>query len=307
MPNFIIYQVNFIKIKLPLANCLDPIKHFLGWAFMNDMFRSKGGMTRLRLLLGLVVDRPKDQRSLSEPAGITPQAVSEHLRSMEAEGLVDLSGPCPVATVKGVDMLHHNLLRLKAFVDSNIQRLDIIRSTDAIAASEIIEGDQCSLFMRGGLLFAARGVNGSSTGRADSDASDGEMVSISDLSGVLDIEKGSVLLVEIAPARSGGGKGRIARRDIIALWETAVGKAREGQGSFKVAGLDLEAVALLARSGTACDLELPVPEELVSKVERGIDIMALGTPHSVSRYHDELRSRSIPNVSKSSFPSGHDR
>ena len=66
-----------------------------------DILRNKGRLTRLLILLELVTERPADQRSVAEPIGITPQAVSEYVHRMAGEGLVKVTPQGPRATMEG--------------------------------------------------------------------------------------------------------------------------------------------------------------------------------------------------------------
>jgi predicted transcriptional regulator len=154
--------------------------------------------------------------------------------------------------------------------------LDIVRSTDAVAMGRIRKGDRCALFMEDGLLYAQTGRDAPSTGKADMDAEDGCMVPISGLSGVMDLRHGSIWFLNVTPARSGGGSFRIKRSDLPGK---KGGKFRSG---MRTIAMDMEALALLRRSGLRCDSELPLPEDVRAMLLRGLDVIALGTPFSIS-------------------------
>lgn len=247
-----------------------------------EALRSKGVSTRILILLHLVLERPKGQREVAERVGMTPQGISEYMRKMRAEGLVRSSDLR--ATVKGVQFLHHELLSLKGFVDRSIKRLEIVRSTDAIAAGDIVEGERVTLFMNEGLLYAGKGVKGSSTGVSRNACGKGDIVQVSDLDGVVDMVEGSVHLIEIQPAREGGGSAVIGKRQYKDLLD----------GSCRIAALDLEAAALLARSGIGYDLELPRPRTVMDTIKRGLTVVAFGTPHSVADMVRELDGSDPP-------------
>lgn len=247
-----------------------------------ELLRSKGRTTKMLILLRAVLDAPRDQKALSSSLGITPQATSLYLRMMEGEGLIERTEKGPRATVKGVELLHRELLALKEFVDRSIMGLDIVRSTDAVAMGRVRKGNRCALFMEDGMLFAQSGREGPSTGKADRDAEDGCMVPISGLSGVMDLIPGSIWLLKVTPARSGGGSFRIMRSDLPGKKS---GKLRSG---IRTIAMDMEALALLRRSGLRCDSELPLPEDVRAMLLRGLDVIALGTPYSISGLRSAL-------------------
>lgn len=242
---------------------------------MLEFFRNKGKMTRLLLLLEIVTDRPGDQRSLAEPVGITPQAVSDYISKMKEEGLVSVGPEGPRATVEGVELLHRDLLSMKDFVDTSIGKLDIIRSTDAVAMDVLKKGDKVHLIMEDGLLCAVKKGTGSA-GIAERDADPGEMVPISSLTGLVDLKPGALKLVEIPPARAGGGRGYLT---LDFLLDTC----GQGTGNYRLALLDLESMALFRRSGLNFDMEMPPPEGVIEPLVRGLDVIAVGTPYSISR------------------------
>jgi putative transcriptional regulator len=243
-----------------------------------ELIRKKSRLTRMLILRELVVGNHKDQRSIADAIGITPQAVSEYLKRMEEEGIVILDPRPPRTTVKGVDILQHDLLQLKDYIDRSIEGLEIVRSTDAIAASRIKRGDRLRIFMRDGFLHCEQGDKGPSTGVAENDGEIDDIVMISGLSGVVDVPEAKLLFVELTPARSGGGSVRIDRE----MFE----RVKEGfcaDGSPRVAVLDQEAASLMIRSGLDYDLELPRAPTIAGTIERGIPLICLGTPHSISR------------------------
>jgi putative transcriptional regulator len=252
-----------------------------------ELIRSKSQMTRLLILLEIVLKRPNDQRSISKTLEITPQGVSEYLHTMQDEGLVDLSGKAPSATVEGVQILQSSLLQLKDFVDSNISRLDIIRSTDAIASGDIRIGERVGLFMNDGLLYAGEVDGCSSWGIAEMDALDGELVGVSELTGVLELPTPTLVLLSVVPARQGG---RGQKFDGVS-WKVERSRIENELGvkvSFRTAVMDLEAASVMKRSSYGYEMEMPGPETLVTTLQRGVPLFCAGTPFSISKLKRDL-------------------
>lgn len=251
-----------------------------------EILRKKSVSTRMLILLEIVVNRKGSMRQIAEGVGITPQAVWDYLRKMEEEGTVVMKGTLPTATVKGVDLLHRNLLSLKGFVDRSVSRLAIVASTDAIAAGPISKGDTVSLVMRDGLLLAVMGDDGPSVGTAQNACRKWDMVTVSDLRGVMEMEKGHLLLMEMLPARSGGGTMRVRGGSMIEEFQSFV--QQKGGVEPRFAACDLEAVALVERSGIKGYIELPNWEMVRDHLDRGVDIIAMGTPHTIASYLSHL-------------------
>ena len=251
-----------------------------------DILRKKKVSTRMLILLEIVVNRKGSMRQIADGVGITPQAVWDYLRKMEEEGTVVMKGRLPTATVNGVDLLHRNLLSLKGFVDESVSRLAIVASTDAIAAEPLSKGDTVSLVMRDGLLFAAMGDDGPSVGTAQNVCRKWDMVTVSNLRGVMEMEKGGLLLIEILPARSGGGAMRVKGDSLIEEFHSFASQ-KSGTGP-RFAAADLEAVALVKLSGIEGYLELPNWEMLRDHLDRGVDMIVIGTPHTIAIYLSHL-------------------
>jgi len=242
-----------------------------------DVLRNKGRTTRMLILRGIVIHKRRTATAIAEFVGMTPQGASEYISEMGAEGLIERDRGEVRSTVKGVEQLQTWLLALKGFVDQSIGGLEIVRSTDAIAERDIRKGEGVYLTMRKGLLFAGS-VTGTSRGVAESDARANEMVQISDLSGVLDMKRHPIRLVTVPPARAGGGRCAIKASNIA----RAVERWGVDLDDLVIAALDLEGAAMLIRSGTPFQLEMPDPSTLVGYQERGRPIVAFGTPHSIA-------------------------
>jgi predicted transcriptional regulator len=197
---------------------------------------------------------------------------------MEQEGLMDPGSKVPKATVKGVDLLQRNLLQIKDFIDRSIDRLEIVRSTDAIAAASIRKGDHLNLYIEDGFLYGEPGEGAPSTGMADNDCEKGEIVMVSGLSGVIDLPRSMLITVEIVPARQGGGGVRMKSTIIDDL-------AREHGFTkhLRTAVLDQEAASLMKRSGIPYDMELPKESTLKDTLMRGLSLICIGTPHTVEK------------------------
>ncbi|MDG6225146.1 MAG: hypothetical protein QCI82_06500 [Candidatus Thermoplasmatota archaeon] len=242
-----------------------------------ELLRMKGQLTRLLILRSMLLDGLKHGASIARTVGITSQGASEHLREMEKEGLVHRDGRTLNATAKGMEYLQSSLLQLKGFADTSIGNLEIIRSTDAISEGEVRKGMKVNLYMKRGLLYAGEGP-GSSSGIAETDASPGGMVQVGDLQGLVDMEIPPLRLVEVPPARSGGGSARLPPEVI-----EGIGSMGGGPSSDRVivAALDMESAAMLIRSDFEYHLEMPSQSTVAGYLMRGRPILAFGTPHSL--------------------------
>jgi predicted transcriptional regulator len=249
-----------------------------------ELLRNKGQLTKVLILASIVIHKKATVVAIAEAVDITPQGVSEYVSTMEDEGLVMKERGGIRATISGVEHLQKALLTLKGFVDRSIEGLEIVRSTDAIAEGPIRKGEHVALFMKEGLLYAKCG-EGASWGIADSDAGENDMVQISSLTGVLEMERSRIRLVTVPPARSGGGRCRLDPAKFHRHAERGHGIH---YGSPIIAALDMESSAMLLRSSIHYDLQMPDAETLRGYHERGRPVIAFGTPHSIAVLEERL-------------------
>ena len=233
-----------------------------------DVLRSKGRLTRLLILLELVNNRHTNLKGIAKNLDITPQAVSEYLRQMGAEGLTAMSEGRYRATKEGVNVLQGGLLEIKTFVDDKISSLEIIRSTTAIAGRDVRKGQKVGLFMRDGLLYAEPEHRSASTGVSSADVKAGSVFTVYELEGMLKLLPGTLRLITIPEA----SQDRVPKAKLEE--QTRPGK--------KVAALDLESIGLLRKNSIRCDYEYPNMAYIINNIERGLDVAVFGMPQAIS-------------------------
>lgn len=252
-----------------------------------EIVRNKSKMTMVLILLEMVLKKPGDQRTIAGSLDITPQAVSEYLRRMEQEGLVDLSGKAPRTTVEGVEMLQSSLLQLKDFADTSLGSLEVIRSTDAVASRSFRAGERVGLYMENGLLYAGDREGCASCGVAESEAETGEMVPVTGLSGVLELPPAVLVTLTLRPSRT-GGRSDVIGRSLLERELQELSNTRPSLRSLRVCAIDLEAAALLKRSSVEYSLEMPSTQTVMNHMQRGVSILCVGAPFSISKLTREV-------------------
>lgn len=156
--------------------------------------RRGGATTELLFLYACATLDPTQLRPVARELGLTVQAASHSFRQLRDRGLVAVEDGRYRPTVEGVAWLHESLTHLAQDVHDRIDRLHVIRSTRAVAASGIRTGDPVSLELRHGLLTARKGREGPSRGRATTSAAAGELVEVGDLEGIVPIVPARVVV-----------------------------------------------------------------------------------------------------------------
>lgn len=199
--------------------------------------RRRGAVTELLFLFECVTREPTQLRPIAEELGLTVQATSHSFRQLAARGLAEVREGRYRATVAGVAWLQDALGLLREDVVGRLARLDIVRSTRAIARSSLRAGAPVSLDLRDGLLEARPGASGPSRGRARHPAGPGELVEVDRLEGIVPIAPGSVTIV---PVRGDAARDR---RSVPALR-----RAIASNGAGLLAAHGLEAYDLVRRA-----------------------------------------------------------
>lgn len=238
-----------------------------------DLLREKSLSTQVLILLEVVTGRHSRLAPIAGKIGITKQAVSDYLKKMREEGLVKVVNGEYRATIQGTQFLHAQLLELKRFLESSLQKLDIIERGVAIAGNTIHEGDTVGLFMEQGVLTAYRGKTSSSTGMAMHDAAPGEDIAIRHLRGMVTLEMGTVYVLELPSSEEGGSR---------ALNVEDVTSTLEKLSPDLVGAAGAVARAVLHKMGRNSDLELGIGPATVEATQRGLTVALLGSSDEIA-------------------------
>lgn len=162
-------------------------------------FRKKGDLTRFQVLNEIAQNQPYvRQKDIADKLGITVQAVSENIKGLIEDGLVEAGGGRShyKITKRGVEKLRSEAMALRKYADDVLEAMSSYRSVwPAIAWEDLREGDHVELFMEGGTLYARRNGDGEAYGVVLHDASEGEDVALYDLGGRIKLERGKVTVV----------------------------------------------------------------------------------------------------------------
>ncbi len=171
-----------------------------------DSLRRAGAVSDLLFLYECETRSVTGLRPLAARLGLTVQAASHTYRGLARRGLVELRGRRYRPTVKGVDWLHAALDGMREDLAGRLDRLQIVRTTPALATHRLRPGDAVGLSLRDGLLHASPGPSEGSRGTARTGASAGEIVEVGNLAGIVPLPYGT-LRVATFPAGAVGDPG----------------------------------------------------------------------------------------------------
>jgi len=248
---------------------------------MSDALADKRTASRFRILAEIADRQPAvSQGEIADAVGVTSQAVSEYIRELVDDGLVEKEGRSRYRVTKeGVDWLFRESKSLRRYVDHVTDDvLESLQEDAAIAVDDISAGESVSLSLRNGMLHATPGDEGPATGVATTDAGAGTDVGVTGFEGVIDMAPGTVTVYQVPPVRAGGSRN---------VDETALTAACEDADLVLASGV--EAVVALRETDHPPAVAAAAGEVASEAAGRGQEVVVAVTRDEVGRVTDALR------------------
>ena len=228
--------------------------------------------TRLQILVDIAAGGPAiQQKEIAAKLGVTPQAVSEHVRRLVAGEMIVSTGRSSYrVSAKGVNWMLKMLRELQGYVAVVQQAVTNITVCAAIADADINQGQPVGLSMKEGLLYATAPVNGQAQGIAASSARQGEDIGIASIEGLVDLTRGKVTILQVPGIQKGGSR----QVDMKRL------EAYLGQNQ-PVNSIVIEALATLRRAGVAPQHIYGVTEAIIESAQCGLSSTVVCTDDAV--------------------------
>ena len=255
---------------------------------MSDALADKRTASRFRILAEIAERQPAvSQGEIAEAVGVTSQAVSEYIRELTEDGLVEKEGRSRYRVTKeGVDWLFQEAKSLRRYVDHVTEdTLETLQEEAAIATEPIQAGEAVSLSLRDGLLHATPGEAGPATGVATTDAEAGTDVGVTGFEGVIEMDPGTVTVYRVPPVRNGGSRG---------VDDEALRAAAADADLVLASGV--EAAVALRRVEAPPTVTAAAGEVAADAAARGVDSLVAVTRDEVGRVTDALRDGEVEYV-----------
>lgn len=250
-----------------------------------QVLRNKRDATRYRILVQIAERQPAvSQSEIADTLGITSQAVSQYLTDLEERRHVEKLGRGRYEiTAEGVDWLLTQTDDLQEFTryvaEEVIEQAEV---ETAIAREPIEAGASVSLTLDDGIIHATPGDDGAATATAVTDAEAGRDVGLTDMQGLLDYDLGQVTVVVVPGVQDGGSR---------TIDETTVADLAGRHDLLAVTGT--EALALARAAELTPDLRFGTPEAVQEAAVKGLDVLMLAVPDTLSTHLDRLREYDI--------------
>ena len=254
---------------------------------MANVLQSKRESSRFQILVEIAAHQPNlRQKEVAESLGVTPQAISEYIKELVADGLVTTDGRMRYSITKeGVEWLLESAAELKRYARVVMEEIiSHVSVWTALAETDLAEGERVSLEMRRGLLYANKKEGVDASGITTCDAKAGEDVGISDLQGLISLDEGRITVCKVPRVQIGGS--RKADLNILA-------KELQISGERMVGCLGIEALVALRKAGRDPDVIFGAKESAVEAAYHGISSIVVSVDEQIPSLLNRLESEGL--------------
>ena len=194
---------------------------------MADILKSKNLATKFQILLEIAANQPNiQQKDIAPRLDITSQAVSEYVKELIRDGWLSSQGRSRYrVTREGVDWIMKMSRQLQYYSSFVNEVIADISTCTAIADTDLSVGQQVSLHMRDGLLYASDVIHSTeANGITTSRAKQGEDIGVSNIEGVIKLKTGKLTIGKVPNIQNNGSRATdLARLKIIVAEAKLIG------------------------------------------------------------------------------------
>lgn len=255
-------------------------------------FKKRGALTHFQILSEISKQDPHlKQKDLAKTLGITIQAVSENIKTLIELGYItskDGRSPYKI-TQAGIDKVKRDAISLRKYTDSVLETMNHYKTIwPAIATEDLKKDDVVGLFMNDGVLYAHKKEE-NATGIVIDDADANTDVSLTNLTGVIDMTVGEVTVVNVPTIKNGGS--RACDLDLIkTIYKNGTNSGNKID-KIAVAGTVSRAVANLL--DIPIDIEFAAPQATANAARKGLNVMAICVGDMSKAFIRELENEKI--------------
>jgi len=258
-----------------------------------EILRNKNQATKFQILVEVANSGPNiQQRDIAHRLGITPQAISDYISRLTAEGLIIAEGRSKYrVSASGTNWIIKSLRELRSYHSYIEKAITSISVAAAIADADIKKGQAVGLLMKDGVLYATARAGDGAKGIAHSDARAGQEVGVTGIEGIVQLEIGKVTILKVPAVEKGGSR----------MIDTTRLK-KELKGRRPVAAIGIEAMVALKEASADCVYAYGAVEAAVEAARSGLSPLVVcvddSTGELMGRLEEEKINYEIVNLSK---------
>lgn len=205
-----------------------------------------------------------DEKLVAE-AGLKQPVIVQTFREFQARGIS--KGEVPLSVLDFMESVEVKVMSIRC----------------AIAGCDVKAGDEVSLEMKDGMLFANKGSRGV-TGKVVFNGNKGEDIAVKDVTGDLQQLAGKITIIRVPGIIEGGSRAADLEtfRDIFS-------KNRHQ----KMGAMGTSAKVLMNRMGMRCDFEFDVIQSGILAALRGFDVCILASGGMADRVAEKVKEKKL--------------
>ena len=255
-------------------------------------FKKRGALTHFQILSEISKQDPHlKQKDLAKKLGITIQAVSENIKTLIELGYItskDGRSPYKI-TQTGIDKVKKDAINLRKYSDSVLETMNHYKTIwPAIATEPLEKEDIVGLYMDGGILYAHKKEE-NATGIVMDDAEAGMDVSLTNLTGLIDMNVGEVTVIIVPTIKDGGSK----TTDLNLISNVYKKGTNTGEKFNKIAIAGTVSRAVLNKLGMPVDIEFAAPQATANAARKGLNVLAVCVGDMSKAFTRELEAEKI--------------
>ena len=255
-------------------------------------FKKRGALTHFQILSEISKQDPHlKQKDLAKSLGITIQAVSENIKTLIEMGYItskDGRSPYKI-TQEGIDKVKRDAISLRKYTDSVLETMNHYKTIwPAIAKEDLKKDDIVGLYMDDGVLYAHKKEE-NATGVVLDDAEAGRDVSLTNLTGIIDMSVGEVTVIIVPTIKDGGSKAC----DLELIKTIFENGTNSGAEIDKVAVAGTVARAIAGILDIDIDIEFAAPQATANAARKGLNVIAICVGDMSKSFIRELENEKI--------------
>lgn len=259
---------------------------------MMKAFKKRGALTHFQILSEISKQDPHlKQKDLANKLGITIQAVSENIKTLIELGYItskDGRSPYKI-TQDGIDKVKKDAISLRKYSDSVLETMNHYKTIwPAIATEELKKEDIVGLYMEDGVLYAHKKEE-NATGVVLSDAEAGMDVSLTNLTGIIDMNVGEVTVIIVPTIKNGGSKSS----DLELIKNVYKKGTNTGEKFNKIAVAGTVSRAIVNKLGMTINIEFAAPQATANAARKGLNVLAICVGDMSKAFTRELEAEKI--------------